>query len=75
MLGCCTPRPVCRFPCPEPGWRVLVISKDRPRQRLHRNLENTPQLGEKNDDPKGKKAENQTARYFAMISPGTEMRL
>lgn len=43
------------------GERVIVAPRDRPRQRLHSNLENAPWVGEKEDGSQSAEDENKTA--------------
>lgn len=38
---------------PKARGRILVISKDRPRQRLHGSFQNAPWIEEKDDGPEG----------------------
>lgn len=55
------------------GGRVLIVSADGPRQKLHSKLENPP-YDEKNEKrPNDTEAENQAARYFLMVSKKLEM--
>lgn len=57
------------------GGRVLVTSNDWQRQRLHSNFKNAPWAGKNEGGPQVVRNENRTARYFAMVSADTEMRL